>query len=134
MPDTTSNMKKKLLELLTFVYQFETNEWKEDRCEKVFNLSAKLNFIDSHKSRYFPRMGARMFHPSSGRDNFDVVSEKESTTNRTQQSSRSTNSNQSSIQPINQTEVEKNIKDAIKSATKSSSQTSSNNPVTDKRN
>jgi hypothetical protein len=68
----------------------------------------------------------RMFHPSSGRDNFDVVSNQATAnTNNTSagQVSQATNQNQVTAQVVDKKEIEEKTKDAIKTAVTSQSQT-----------
>ncbi|CAF3065804.1 unnamed protein product, partial [Rotaria sp. Silwood2] len=68
-------------------------------------------------------IGARMFQPSSGRNNFDAVSEERKTTNNKELSPKTTKQNQNVTEPENRTEIEAKTKDAIKNAIKSPSPT-----------
>ncbi|CAF1181438.1 unnamed protein product [Rotaria sordida] len=73
-----------------------------------------------------------MLHPSSGRINFNVVSEKSKSTNNNEQSSTTTTTtttkqDQNVIQPDNKIEIETKTKDAINNAIKLQS---SNNSTT----
>jgi hypothetical protein len=79
-------------------------------------------------------MGARMMHPSSGRDNFNEVSVKSTSANSGGQPTAATNHNQESTQSAYKTEIKKKTKDAIRSAAKSSSETSSDNSTTTTKN
>ena len=60
----------------------------------------------------------RMLHLSSGRDNFDVVTDQAT--------------NQNAAQTIDKKEIEEKTKDAIKAAIVSQPQTSSNDAVSNK--
>ncbi|CAF3097314.1 unnamed protein product [Rotaria sp. Silwood2] len=64
-------------------------------------------------------MGARMFQPSSGRNNFDAVSEERKTTNNKELSPKTIKQTQNVTESQNRTEIEAKTKDAIKNATKS---------------
>lgn len=76
----------------------------------------------------------RMLDPSSGRDNFDVVSNDQPTANTTtrNEESQATNSNQSIAQTVYKKEVEEKTKAAIQAAIASQPQTSSNTTSSDK--
>ena len=77
-------------------------------------------------------MGAKMFHPTSGRANFDMISDKQSAATSREKPPAATNQN--STQPVNEIEIETKTKDAIKNAIKSPTETSSNNTMIDKNN
>jgi hypothetical protein len=68
----------------------------------------------------------RMLHPSSGRDNFTVVS------NQATADTNTTATNQNAAQTVDKKEIEEKTKDAIKAAAASQSQTSSNDAVSNK--
>jgi len=72
-------------------------------------------------------MGARMMQPSSGRCNFNVVTEKTNDFSYNDQSSTATNQDENPVQPEYKTGIETKTKDAIKNAIKLQSSTSSNN-------
>ncbi len=67
-----------------------------------------------------------MLHPSSGRDNFDVVSNQATANTVAGQASQATNQNQAAAQAVDKKEIEEKTKDAIKTAAASQSQPPSN--------
>jgi hypothetical protein len=68
----------------------------------------------------------RMLHPSSGRDNFDVVSNQATANTVAGQASQAANQNQVAAQAVDKKEIEEKTKDAIKTAAASQSQPPSN--------
>ena len=66
-----------------------------------------------------------MLHPSSGRDNFNMVSDQGAANTDDGQTSQATNQNQDTVQAVDKKEVEEKTKDAIKAVITSQSQTSS---------
>jgi hypothetical protein len=71
----------------------------------------------------------RMLHPSSGRDNFDVVAN-QATTDANTAANQATNQN--AAQTVDKKEIEEKTKDAIKAAVASQPQTSSNDATSNK--
>jgi hypothetical protein len=78
------------------------------------------------------KMGkVRMLHPSSGRNNFNVVSNQAAASTDGDQASQAANQNQVVAQAVDKNEIEEKTKDAIKAAVASQSQTPSNNKTFD---
>ncbi|CAF0823457.1 unnamed protein product [Adineta steineri] len=78
-------------------------------------------------------MGARMYHPSLGRDNFNVVSNRATTNTSVTESSQPTIQNQNTAQASNKQDIEEQTRNAIMVATASHSQTSSNNSTANEK-
>ncbi len=93
------------------------------RNENVQCILPNYSLFSTKIDQLFTRMGARMLHPSSGRLNFNVVTEKTNDTNNNCQSSTAINQDQNPSQTEYKIEIETKTKDAIKNAIKSQSPT-----------
>ncbi len=82
-------------------------------------------FVSSRLKRDKEMGKVRILHPSSGRDNFDVVPNQATATTSDTQISQTTNQNQDAAQVVDKKEVEEKTKDAINAAITSQTQTSS---------
>ncbi|CAF1203603.1 unnamed protein product [Adineta steineri] len=69
----------------------------------------------------------RMLHPSSGRDNFNVVPNQATTNTGDDQSPQATIQNQDAARAASEQDIEEQTRNAIMAAAASHSQTSSNN-------
>ncbi|CAF1546578.1 unnamed protein product [Adineta steineri] len=78
-------------------------------------------------------MGARMYHPSSGRDNFNVVSNRATANSSVTKSSQPAIQNQDTARASNKQDIEEQTRNAIMVAAASHSQTSSNNSMANEK-